>query len=509
MFKLSSIKSQSALKIYFTTFIAFIIISSILIYLFTPSFDYATTDSIKFFLSSLIESESTVIAIVITLSLVVIELTSSNYSTRVVDIFKESRIIWVIIGIYITSIVYGLTVLKFIDPIAASGISNYETSIWISYLLSLFAFGTLIIYFLNALDVMKSSTVINIFAERITNENILSSVSLYEKLVGDAGISLNYSFLYSDAFKPVIETDDDPIQPIIDIIHSSMMKYDYGTTRYGLKVLKDYIIKLLENGKFGKEESIVTKHILTHLERVGRLAARREDEDSVEEVVTMIFIIGESAIKHGIENVASDTVNSIKNIGRSVIKNEGDMQVTIVDLMAELGRESVEKKLEFVTSIIINSLGIIGREASKHAQQGLEETVWMAGYIQEITKLSVKYGLKRPIFYAVNSIGDLGKYTARNDLPKTTIKIINYLKELGLISLEENMNDNANNSVNYLGDIGRIAVWSELNTNALDKLLDNLNEALKIIRDKALEKNVTKTVSTVNFNITKIEELVR
>ena len=448
---LSSTKLPLILKIYFGFFAVLIVVSSVILYKLTPAFAYAQIDSVKFFLSALVQSEATVIAIVITLSLVVIQLTASTYSTRVIDIFKESPVIWIIVGTYITAIAYGMTLLKFIDVIAANSISNFEVSVWISYLLSIFAYGALIPYILGALDIMKSSTVLNRFAERITTENILSGISEYEKIVGNNATSLNYSYLYSDILKPVIEVDADPIQPIIDIIHSSMMKYDYGTVRYGLKVLENYMVDILENNEFSKDEGVITKHILTHLERVGKLAASREDEDSVEEVLTVIFMVGKIAVEHEIENVTGEAVNSIKNIGKSAIKREmKDVELIITDLISEIGRISARKKLDFATSVTVNSLGIIGRDASKHAQQGLEETVWMAGSIQEIGKLAIKYGLGQSVFYAVNSLGDMGKYTARNDLPKTTIRIINYLKDLGLASLKEDLSENTNNAVNYL-----------------------------------------------------------
>ncbi len=506
----SSTKLPLALTIYFGFFTVFITISSVILYIFTPAFAYAQIDSVKFFLSSLIQSEATVIAIVITLSLVVIQLTASTYSTRVIDIFKESPIIWIIVGTFVSAIAYGLTLLKFIDVIAASGISNFETSIWISYLLAIFAFGALILYLISALNIMKSSTVIDSFARRITNESILSSVSEDEKIVENDATSLNYSYIYSDILKPVIEIDADPIQPIIDIIHSSMMKYDYGTMRYGLKVLENYMVSLLNNNEFSKDEGIITKHILTHLERVGRLAASREDEDSVEEVVTVIFTIGKLAVEHEIENLAGEAVNSIKNIGRSAIRREmEDVGMIITDLIAEIGRNSAKRKLDFVTSVSVNSLGIIGKDSSKHALQGLEETVWMAGSIHEIGKLAIKNGLNQSVFYAVNSIGEMGKYTARNDLPKTTIKIINYLKNLGLSTLNENLNEITNNAVNYLGEIGRISVWSELNATVLPKLLNRVNESLKIIRDKAKEKKFTETIILIDSTLLRIEELMK
>jgi uncharacterized membrane protein len=83
-------------------------------------------DSARFVLTALIQSEATIIALVITLSLIVIQLTASSYSTRVIDIFKESPAIWVVLGSYILAIVYSLTVLKFMDTIYSSGISNLK-----------------------------------------------------------------------------------------------------------------------------------------------------------------------------------------------------------------------------------------------------------------------------------------------------------------------------------------------------------------------------------------------
>jgi hypothetical protein len=75
-----------------------------------------------------------------------------------------------------------------------------------------------------------------------------------------------------------------------------------------------------------------------------------------------------------------------------------DVEMVITDLIAEIGRNSAKRKLDFVTSVSVNSLGIIGRDSSKHALQGLEETVWMAGSIQEIGKLAIKYGLNQSVF---------------------------------------------------------------------------------------------------------------
>jgi len=508
MFSLTHLPKR--LRIYFSIFAIFIVISALFLYLFSPLFAYTQLDSAKFILTALVESEATIIALVVTLSLIVIQLTASSYSTRVIDIFKESPVIWVVMGSYILAIVYNLTILKFMDTLYSSNIFNFEIGIWTAYFLAIFAFGVLVPYLLGALEIMKSSTVIDRFAERITKENILSSVQEYEKILGKDTSSIGYSYLYSDIMRPVIETNDDPVQPIIDIIHSSMMKYDYGTMRYGLKVLENYMINLLKNENFKKEEGIVAKHIFTHLERVGKLATSREDEDSAVEVVTTIFVIGNVAIENELESIASEAVNSIKTIGRLAIKREmEDMEVITTDFIGEIGRNAAQGRFDFTTSITANSLGIIGKEASKHAQQGLEETVWMAGTLYEIGRLAIKQELEQSIFHAVNSMGDVGKYTARNDLPKTTIRIINYLNELGIAALEGNFSENANDVADYLWEIGRIAVWSELNVMAAHSILKHARESIIAIRKKAKEMGVKETVSAAQLSLDKIEKLIR
>jgi Predicted membrane protein (DUF2254) len=496
-------------KVYFSSFVIFTIVSSIILYFFLPPFAFAQLESVKFLLSSLIESEATVIAIVISLSLVVIQLTASSYSTRVIDIFKESSAIWIVIITYIIAIIYGMTVLKFIDVIMVSGTPIYITAIWIAYFLAIFAFGALIPYLLSSLDIMKSSTVINRFAEKITKENILSGVSESEAIVSRGATSLNFSYLYTDILRQVTEIDKDPVQPIIDIIHASMMKYDYETMRYGLKVLENYMIEILKEDVLKKDDVTIAKHIFTHLERVGKLAASRDDEDSVLEVSATIFMIGKIAVEHDYENIAGMTVNALKNICRPVIKKEmEELTITLTDLITDIGRDSAVRKQDFATSVTINSLGIIGKSTSKQEQQDLEETVGIAGIIHEIGKLAVKYDLKQSVFYAVNSLGDIGKSTSENNLIKTTMIIVNDLNDLGFLTLKENYNDNTNKIAEDLWEIGRIAVWNDLNNIALDKLLTKIQDTLKELQVKAQEKGYKEIVDVINASYDRICELI-
>jgi hypothetical protein len=316
--------------------------------------------------------------------------------------------------------------------------------------------------------------------------------------------------LYSDIIRPVIDIDGDPIQPVIDIIHSSMMKYDYGTMRYGLKVLENYMVDMIKGDQFKKEERIIAKHVFTHLERVGKLAAGREDEDSAVDVITTIFMIGNVAMEQELERVASEAVNSIKTIGRLAIKREmEDIGIIATDIIGEIGQKAAQNGFDFATSVTANSLGIIGNEAAKHAGQGLEETIWMTGTLYEIGRLAVKQRLEQSIFHSLNSMGDMGKYTARNDLPKTTIRIVKYLRNLGIDALEGGFNKNTNDVAEYLWEIGRIAVWSQLNLMAVRSILKQSKESLEDIKGKAKEMKAKETILATESALEKIEKLIK
>jgi len=71
--------------------------------------------SARYMLSALAQSEAAILAIVITLSLVAVQLTASSYSPRVIDIFKKSPYLWLVLCLYTIGIAGSLLVLKAIE----------------------------------------------------------------------------------------------------------------------------------------------------------------------------------------------------------------------------------------------------------------------------------------------------------------------------------------------------------------------------------------------------------
>ncbi len=250
------------LATYLVIFILVVLVSYFFFYHFKLL--YTDIDSARYVLSALIESEATILAIVITLSLVAVQLAASS-SSRVIDMFKRTPDLWILIVVYIFSIAYCLTLLKLVIN-TQNRISDLESYILFAYYISMFAFIALIPYMWNVLDLMKPSVVIDKLTERITEKNVLTAASADGKLI----------------------EKDDPIQPIVDIMNASLMKYDYGTFREGLRAIWNSTINILDKNLDKNEKENIINHVLYHLETVKGLSAESDEGRLVDEVIADI-----------------------------------------------------------------------------------------------------------------------------------------------------------------------------------------------------------------------------
>ena len=281
------------------------VISFVLIFLLVfLNFIFLQTnvDSARYMLSALIQSEAAIIAIVVTLSLVAIQMAASSYSVRVIYIFRKTPDLWILLFIYGFVIFLGLTVLRLIDSpnpqlqeliLFCPIIIDYLIAI--TYTFGILAFVFLAVYIWDILGLLNPSTIIGILAEDISKENILESAR-NEKAGKD--------------------NPNDAILPIIDIIRSAQMKYDYETARDGVRAIRISTNNIFKEETFEIEEmEVISKHLLLRLRRIARLAIDKGDEYSTNEVVMFIQIIGTTVVEKKLDEVAYTTMVALKEIG--------------------------------------------------------------------------------------------------------------------------------------------------------------------------------------------------
>lgn len=325
-------------------------------------FDLLHTDvnSARYMLSALVQSEAAIVALVVTLSLVAMQLAASSYSARVIEVFRRTPDLWILMGIYGIAIFYAMGVLKLIENPPIGRLSNLEEHVAFSYYLGIFAFVVLVPYIWKTLEMLKPSTVINILAKEINKKNILFAVQEDREEMEDG----NTSFSYSRGFPRIKE---DPILPIIDIVRSSLMKFDFETVKEGLNAIRDRIDYILINETFTEEEERrVSIYIFNHLTAIGKLAASRKDEVSIFEVINCMQKIGIRGAMGELTNVTFFSTYYLTQIFHSLRFVQFEGTIKVADSLYYIGRIATVRRFEIGIEYAVESLEKIGINVAKH-----------------------------------------------------------------------------------------------------------------------------------------------
>ena len=316
--------------IFLSIALAFIIIFGIF-NLIIPNFTFPNNainyDNERYLLSALVQSLAATIALVITLSLVAVQLAAQSYSPRVIDAYKKNPDMWILLCIYIITIFYGLGLIKIVE-LDISGI-NMEGAIFVAYFMGFFAFVCLVPYMLKTLDLLKPSTVIKLLAEEITKERVI------EALEKDGEIS-----------------EKDPIQPIIDMINESLERNDYETVRNGLSAIKNSAVSIFEKTHIDKkEEWKIASYLLAHMERIGIHAIKKENEDSAKIVVLNLAEIGKKTADQRLGTSTIKVQSILRKIGTNAVDKDLEMTVwEVAEALEYIGYKTAERKLQYETN---------------------------------------------------------------------------------------------------------------------------------------------------------------
>lgn len=375
--------------------LVYIIFKSIFSYF---GFLHTDIDSARYMLSALIQGEFTVLAIVVSFSIVASQLAAQSYSARVIEVFRKNPDLKIIGMIYVLAIFYGLGVLKLLEKanpeLCAQKFicqSTLEVHIAFSYYLAIFAATAMVPYIRNTVKLLKPSTIINMLAKEVTMDNILSSIGNDHKK--------------SD--------DENPILPVIDIVRRSLIRYDYETVREVLRAIRGRVNTIFETETF-KAKRINTKYLLksettegevkyfydidlakkfdnffAQLARLGKLSASKKDEDSTKEVIITLCDNGITAAKQGLEEATWHAADALR----------------------EIGKASAEQKLSYATFLAIEALEKIGIVSATELKFIM--ITWNTEmYIKEIRDVADKQELDEYCLKKINeALTELDKFT--------------------------------------------------------------------------------------------------
>lgn len=250
----------------------------------------SSASSAKYLLSALAQSQAAVIAIVVTLTLVAVQLSAQAYSPRVITIFQKSADFWILLSAYIISIVYDVVLLETIPD----NIEGLEMKVRSSTFLAIFSFLALFPYMWHTMNLLKPRTIINRLAEKIEKDSVLK-------------------FIEHSSHQ------EDPLQPIVDIVRAAVMKYDFETARNGIADIKDRCLAIVseysteygsKEEKNKKETEKIVAHFSNHLEEIAKLAIGRSDEEVAIEAINSLKEIGMVSIEKRLAGTALITFES-------------------------------------------------------------------------------------------------------------------------------------------------------------------------------------------------------
>ncbi len=300
---------------YFSFIIAAFLCAFVFVQYLNPN--HTDVNSARLLLSALIQSEATIIALVITLTLVAVQLTSSSYTPRVANIFSNSPHMFLLLGIYIISIAYSAILLQLLNGIEGNVATPME--LWISwaYWLTIFLAIALIPYIYYILELFRPETIIKRMSISLTKETILQKV--------------NNDFLIS----------------IFDITHNSIMKYDTATIRYGLNLVTMQINNQVSGKNTLDENSEIVKVYCAHLERCARQAIDLHDEEMLSIILDQFERVGTHCAKNKFDNPTWQIITIISEVEKLIAVTDIPGSLNRVrELIRSIGKISIENKFQ-------------------------------------------------------------------------------------------------------------------------------------------------------------------
>lgn len=446
-------------------------------------------DNERYLLSALVQSLAATIALVITLSLVAVQLAAQSYSARVIEVYKRSPDMWILLGIYIITIFYGLGLIKIIG---LGVLSDYmEGAIFVAYFMGFFAFACLIPYIWNTLASMNPSTLIQLLAEDITTERILN----YLRRNGQRG-------------------DKDPVLPIIDVVNSALIRKDDETVRNGILEIKNVTMNIFECNHFEEtEEANVSKFIIQHIEMIGIQAADKSNENSSISVILALDDIKRKATECKLKKATDEAIKALENMQLKVLrqrfenateqiikihKTDGikelearqtppNMPPVATQILGQIGMRSIEQNMNLSAMRATEALGELGTKAAEEKKDFI--LLWIIGVIQN---LGLKAANKKMDYTA----GTAAKALENIVTPLLEIKqgyllerLLNYLYNISIEAVNNELEAVAETTTRALGTLG-IGVLEE------DEIIVEILEKLENLTMQMIKTELEYAVGT-------------
>lgn len=470
---------------------------------------YLDPNSARYILSSIIQSQAAIISIVVTLTLVAVQITASTYSSRVIDVFKQHSRMWFLVCFYILSISL-TTLLLFL-------ITGNETLNSKSVLFGvLFASGFFIFLLVVLIPYIQDSL------EFLKAENILKLLS---KIID----------------KPNIDQGIDPFQSIFDIIYGAINNFDFTTMNIGLTIAQKKYDELITDNENEESKKYLSQKFFDNFQRAAILLMKNGESENANKIVNYLegnFIF---YLKNDEIAVLSEINSSNQKIGKyaadnrfnNVVNRSIILSINIGEEITKIEDKTRLKKLDIVLYDLIVSLGEIALVAlEKH----IEHDSFKSG-VESIERFCIFASDKDMIFqptrqtYVLTSLADLDitqnigyivrriiiaiqNICLRNIKNKQEKAAFSAIDDLFLLAVKSRNPDQIRYARSIKDGLFRIAVEADdlENKNVRNKALESMvqiKQSFYAEFEKETLPNVFDFESNSNYGLSLLEEELR
>ncbi|QYZ78642.1 DUF2254 domain-containing protein [Methanofollis formosanus] len=422
-----------------------------------------TDENARYFISASNQIQATILAIVISLTLLAVEMTASKYSPRVIEIFKKNASLWVFLSSYALSITIGSIFLLFI------GSPNFpvSTTTGTFFLLSL---GIILIfmfipYVLSTLEFLNPEKTIKRLADLVNVNSISPQV--------------------------------DPFQSVFDVIYGAIKINDFTTMSTGLICAEERFKELVTSGPANWQDDYVLFRFFDDIKRCGFLLIENKEDKYAFEIINRLDTINEWAFKEqntlilnrscraieeiafkacesglvsvvdrsltilketsdsieGIEGLSQDDevtikwsctlfsfVESISNIGKASVRQDLNTSARKVgEMLNALGRSAIEKNLFFKDDFIFKRISAIVLESLKQ-----DKTTLVNSSIQTLQFLgaySIRHDHSKEALWTLDELKEIGKYAAHQKKAQVVQSVVDAIRYIAIVSIKNQMNE--------------------------------------------------------------------
>jgi len=375
----------------------FFSILGIILLLFFP-ISSTNFDNALYFLSAMVQAQAAIVSLVITLTLIAIQMATSSYTPRVVDVIKKNPDMWLLLLIYLIAISYGFIVLKQVerkpDPILVSTV----------LILGIYTFATLFLYMKNTIALLRPDRIITMLVAEINGENIHQNV-----------------------------WTDDIFQPVFDVINASMSRFDVTTTRTGLNMLSNRLLELLPSFN-NNEKRDIARYFCDHIKRSALVAIRSDDEGLIREIIWVLQNFGCRCCKTKDQEIINLVNLTLRYIALQAIEKDMDsVSYGIAIAYKEIAIQAAESELNDVTVDVVSILGWI---STKSADKGFDKTT--KRFIRALKIIGIycgKKGLENPTTRVIEVFGGTCTHVADNMLKGSIFDVVEAIKDVAILAI--------------------------------------------------------------------------